>query len=62
MSKIRAKNVCDRIDLFTEVADRDKSGTLTWEEIKKFCRISLVRYLPQEESKDLLNHLCGYFT
>ena len=46
MSKIRAKSVCDRIDLFTEIADRDKSGTLTWEEIKKFCRISLVRYLP----------------
>jgi hypothetical protein len=44
MSIIRAKTICEKVDLFIKVADEDGNGSLSWSEIIKLCRISLVRY------------------
>jgi len=44
MSIIRAKTICEKVDLFIKVADEDGNGSLSWAEIIKLCRVSLSRY------------------
>jgi Ca2+-binding EF-hand superfamily protein len=43
MSIIRAKTICEKVDLFIKVADEDGNGLLSWNEIIKLCKISLMR-------------------
>ena len=60
MPIIRAKSICEKVDLFIKVAEEDGNGKLSWNEVIGLCNKSLegninifiLRYLPQKEKSD----------
>ncbi|EGR31085.1 leucine rich repeat protein [Ichthyophthirius multifiliis] len=63
LNGISGKTLESKINIFINVADTDKSGTLAKEEISELCNICLKKILPVQNGDDsMIKDLVDYFT
>jgi hypothetical protein len=58
MHYVKAKNICDKINVFCKTADVNQDGMLSYQEIYELSQICLSVFFKNNEPEDCVEQLC----